>query len=79
MTKTILYTLVALIFLTITTAMVSNFVNLKVGVFFILILSALKFVFVAFRFMELKKANSFWKITLLVYLTLFITTLLLII
>jgi len=73
MTKPISYTLLALIFLTITTALLSNFIDLGVGIFFILVISAIKFIFVAFQFMELKKANRFWKIALLVYLILFIS------
>jgi hypothetical protein len=39
----------------------------------ILFLSGLKFSLVAFHFMELKKANSFWKIAILLYIVLFIT------
>jgi len=53
MTKTISYTLVILILLTITTALVSNFIDLKVGVYFILLLSAVKFIYISFQFMEL--------------------------
>jgi hypothetical protein len=79
MTKTISYTLLTLVLLTVVTALVSNYIDLAMGVFFILILSAIKFVFVAFQFMELKKANSFWKIILSVYLMLFITIVLILI
>ncbi len=39
----------------------------------ILGLSGIKFVSVAFQFMELKKANTFWKSMIIVYLALFIT------
>ena len=73
MTKTISYTLAILIILTITTALVSNFIELKIGVFIILGLSILKFLYVSFQFMELKKANIFWKILISTYLLLFLT------
>ena len=78
MTKTISFTLLILIILTIITALVSNLIDLKIGVFLILILSVIKFIFVAFQFMELKKANSFWKIVLISYLILFNTIILII-
>ncbi len=71
MTKTISYTLVILIILTITTALVSNFIDLKIGVYFILLLAVLKFIYVAFQFMEIKKAHVFWKVSLTIYLLLF--------
>jgi heme/copper-type cytochrome/quinol oxidase subunit 4 len=45
--------------------MVSNSIGVStLAVSLIMGLSAIKFVLVAFQFMELKKANSFWKITL---------------
>jgi len=72
MTKSISNTLIALIILTIITALVSNFVELKTGVFFILGLSVIKFLFVSFQFMELKKAHIFWKVLILLFLTAFI-------
>lgn len=37
----------------------------------IMVLAAFKFLLVAFQFMELKKAHSFWKISLLLTLGLF--------
>ncbi len=73
MTKSISYTLLTLIILTIITALVSSFVTLKVGVYFILFLSSIKFVLVSFQFMEMKKANIFWKILILLFLIIFIT------
>ena len=72
MTKSISNTLIALIILTIITALVSNFVELKTGVFFILGLSVIKFLFVSFQFMELKKAHIFWQVLILLFLTAFI-------
>lgn len=38
----------------------------------ILALSGIKFLLVAFHFMELKKANVFWKVTLVFFLMLLI-------
>ena len=43
----------------------------------ILLFSGLKFILVAFFFMELKKANVFWKILILFYIFLFATLLVL--
>ncbi|KGO89603.1 cytochrome C oxidase subunit IV family protein [Flavobacterium suncheonense] len=43
----------------------------------LLILWAVKFILVAFNFMELKKANLFWKVTLGFVLTLILTIILL--
>jgi predicted transporter len=62
MKKTLLFTYGSLILLTISTALISNLVavsGLAVGL--IMGLSMFKFFLVSFQFMELKKANSFWK------------------
>jgi hypothetical protein len=62
MKKTLLFTYGFLILLTISTALISNLVavsGLAIGL--IMGLSILKFFLVSFQFMELKKANSFWK------------------
>lgn len=65
MKKSLLYTYGVLLFLTITTALVSTSIEVStLAVSLIMGLSAIKFILVAFQFMELKKANSFWKITL---------------
>lgn len=73
MTKIILNILLILIILTITTALVSNHIGFKVGGILILVLSAIKFSFVAFQFMELKKAHAFWKGAVLIFLLIFST------
>ena len=74
MQKKDIYTLALLITLTITTAFFSNFYSeLKIVGLIILILSGIKFMAVAFQFMELKKAHSFWKGLIITFLTLFIT------
>lgn len=65
MKKSLLFTYGILIFLTITTALVatSNEVS-TLAVSLIMGISAIKFILVAFQFMELKKGNSFWKVSL---------------
>ena len=73
MQKKDIYTLVALIVLTITTALfATQFNNLKYVSIIILVLSIFKFVLVSFNFMELKKANSFWKTIIIIYLSIFL-------
>ncbi|PHR72536.1 MAG: hypothetical protein COA67_04630 [Lutibacter sp.] len=65
-------TLVILIVLTIVTGLFSKFYSeLKMVNSVILFLSGIKFLLVAFQFMELKKAHIFWKIILTSYLVLF--------
>ncbi|HIP48535.1 MAG TPA: hypothetical protein EYG92_06165 [Lutibacter sp.] len=56
-----IYTLGVLFILTILTALFSNLENIKYVAFIILALSGIKFLFVAFQFMELKKAHALWK------------------
>jgi hypothetical protein len=67
-----IYTLIGLFIITTLTAIFSNIDGLKIAAFAILFLSAIKFVLVAFQFMELKKANNLWKILLLGFLSLFV-------
>ena len=59
-----------LIILTITTAILSKFSIDKIAVVFIVALSGIKFLLVAFHFMELKKGNIFWKVSLTFFLVL---------
>lgn len=68
-------TWIILIILTITSAFISNLEGTYV-VLIILILSALKFFGIAFQFMELKKAHSFWKVSIIGFILIFATTLL---
>ncbi|WP_369764895.1 cytochrome C oxidase subunit IV family protein [Flavobacterium sp. WC2429] len=78
MKKPLLYTYVVLLFLTITTALVSTSIEVStLAVSLIMGLSAIKFLLVAFQFMELRKANSFWKICLTLVLALIILLVLL--
>lgn len=73
MQKKDILTLVLLIALTLITSIISGFYN-KLGIIYIAILclSGIKFLSVSFQFMELKKANSFWKILISTFLLVFI-------
>jgi len=73
MQKKDIYTLVGLIILTIITALfATTFNSMKYVSIIILTLSIVKFVLVAFQFMELKKAHSFWKAIMIIYLAIFL-------
>lgn len=63
-----------LLVMTIITAFLTKFSINKtvVVVVAILIFSGVKFLLVAFHFMELKKANAFWKVSVTLFLVLFI-------
>ncbi len=72
-----IYTLATLFILTLATAVISQQVNMAVtGSILIVGLSAIKFLLVAFNFMELKKANIFWKVLLVGYLTVYVAVIL---
>ncbi len=73
MQKKDILTIVLLIVLTLITSIISGFYN-KLGIIYIVILclSGIKFLSVSFQFMELKKANSFWKILISTFLLVFI-------
>ncbi len=74
MKKQDVYTLVALISLTIITAILSTqFEKAKLISVLVLILSAFKFLLVSFGFMELRKANVAWKVLDVVFLIFFVT------
>ncbi|WP_348823411.1 cytochrome C oxidase subunit IV family protein [Flavobacterium aestuarii] len=65
--------LILLIILTIATAYVSEWSVLSgFAVPFLVLLSSIKFLLVAFQFMELKKAHTFWKMSLLITLGLLV-------
>ena len=74
--KKLLITLGVLIILTIATAIISS-ANESFTVVAILILAVLKFIGVSFYFMEMKKAHVFWKASVLIFLLLFTTIILL--
>jgi len=61
-----------LLVLTIITAFLTEYSVQKMVAVAILALSGIKFLLVAFHFMELKKANVFWKVTLVFFLMLLI-------
>lgn len=72
MKKKDIYTLGLLIALTLLTAFFSkNYEGANYITTVILGLSIIKFLLISFQFMELKKANVFWKILLIGYLTIF--------
>jgi len=60
MKNTVTITWIILIMLTISSALVSK-LDSKYVVLIILVLSAIKFLGIAFKFMEIKKAHVFWK------------------
>ena len=65
--------LVLLYILTIATALISTYYyGLSTFVAIILGLSAIKFMLVAFQFMEMKRANGFWKFIIIFYLVVFV-------
>lgn len=74
MKKKDIYTLSVLFVLTSLTAIFSKTENLKYVAFIILALSGIKFIFIAFQFMELKKAHNLWKGLLIGLLVFFIGT-----
>lgn len=73
MKKSLILVYVLLLLLTIATAWIANLFAISAFVVpLLMVLAASKFLLVAFQFMELKKANSFWKISLIVTLGLLI-------
>jgi len=75
--KNQIITLAILVLLTLISAMLANG-NGAFLVIGILVLAVFKFIGVSFYFMELKQANGFWKGSVLVFLMLFISTVLII-
>lgn len=79
MKKNDIIVLLFLAILTISTALISGQSDsLKYAAFLIMILSSIKFLLVAFQFMELKKAHGFWKGLLIGYLVVFVVAVLII-
>jgi heme/copper-type cytochrome/quinol oxidase subunit 4 len=77
MKKTII-TLSLLVLLTIISAIVSA-LEINNIAFTIILLAGLKFIGVSFYFMDLKQAHTFWKGSIIFFLTLIFTTILIII
>jgi hypothetical protein len=73
MKKTLFITYSLLIVLTASTALISSTMSVSsLAIILILGLSVLKFLLVSFEFMELKKANSLWKVSLVLVLGLIV-------
>lgn len=70
MNKAINITYLVLIILTITSALLSKLNTSNIAIL-VLLLALLKFIGISFQFMELKKANVFWKIIALGFIFLF--------
>lgn len=65
MKQSLLFTYMLLIVLTLVTALISNSNLFSSGLAFVIMaISSVKFLLVAFEFMELKKAAPFWKFSL---------------
>ncbi|PWA08559.1 hypothetical protein DB891_11130 [Flavobacterium laiguense] len=65
MQKSLIFVYGVLIALTIATALIANFMLVSPFVVSLIMgLAVFKFSLVTFQFMELKKANSFWKVSL---------------
>ena len=71
MNSTSIITWILLLVLTIASAVFSNMQGNYI-IPIIMALAVIKFIGVAFQFMELKKAHSFWKYLIVTYLTLFV-------
>jgi len=69
---------IILVLLTVVVGVISSF-PLSYAVITILVLSVIKFIGVSFYFMELKKAHIFWKASVLIYVLLFSTIVLVVI
>lgn len=78
MNKTEIITWIILLGLTITSALFSE-IQSKCSVLIIMVFAALKFIGVAFQFMELKKAHTFWKVLLVSFLMIYTLLILIII
>lgn len=73
MKKARITTLFGLIALTIVVAVLSLFFPFsKIVLLFILLLSGTKFMLVVFQFMDMRKANPFWKVLISIYLAIFL-------
>lgn len=75
MEKKTIYTWIALLVLTLISGIISTQTHQLIPIIIIL-LASFKFIGVAFDFMELRKANVFWKVFVISFLVIFNTTLL---
>lgn len=67
MKKSLVYSYIGLLVLTLLVAILASESISKLLVIIITVLSLIKFWIVGFEFMELKKANSFWKVLLVAF------------
>ncbi|WP_116795936.1 cytochrome C oxidase subunit IV family protein [Flavobacterium sp. 103] len=73
MKNSLILVYILLLIITITTACVSSLFGVSAFITSLIMgLAAFKFLLVAFQFMELKKAHSFWKISLIITLGLIV-------
>ncbi len=77
MHKTATLTWIILITLTIASALISKLDGAYIATI-ILLLAILKFLGIAFQFMELKKAHTFWKGMIIVFLVIFVSIILIV-
>ena len=75
MKNTFVITWVFLMMLTLASTIIASS-NIQYVALFILGIAFLKFIGVAFSFMELNRANSFWKVSLFLFLLVFFTIIL---
>lgn len=68
--KAAIITLTFLVLLTLLSVMISNS-EIEYSVLILLSLASLKFLGIAFYFMEIRKAHLFWKVAILSYVLLF--------
>ena len=79
MKKTLLFHYSLLILFIAITALISNILTVStVAVSLIMGLAVLKFIVVSIQFMELKKAHTFWKVSVIAVLLLIVTVIILI-
>ena len=67
MQKSLVYSYITLLVLTLLVAVVSSSENASALIFIIAAISILKFWLVGFEFVELKKANVFWKLLFILF------------
>ena len=75
MNKRTIIVWVLLLFLTVTVGIISS-LPFTYAAIIILVVSVIKFIGVSFYFMELKKAHIFWKVSIVIYVLLFSTIIL---
>ncbi|MBX3252888.1 MAG: cytochrome C oxidase subunit IV family protein [Chitinophagaceae bacterium] len=67
MQRSLVYTYLGLLALTLSVAALAAVTTSRLVIITILLFSLVKFWLVAFRFMELKKAHTFWKALIIIF------------